>query len=76
MRYTDLEFATPQQQKYGFYMIVWDYKKANSHKTCTQIANALDTPFADVNGALQAGANFHCHSPRHKRCHHWPKCSL
>jgi hypothetical protein len=75
MRYTDLEFATPKQQKYGFYIIVWDYKKANPNKTCTEIANALDMQFADVNGALQAYANFHCKRPRRKVCHHNPKCA-
>jgi len=76
MIWTDLEYPTEQQQKYGFYVLVWDYKRANPNKTCTEIAIALDTPFDDVNGALQAGANYHCYAPYRKRCHHHPKCSV
>ena len=76
MIWTDLEYPTEQQQKYAFYVLVWDYKKANLNRTCTEIAIALNTRFADVNGALQANANFHCKRPKRRVCHHNPKCGL
>ena len=75
MIWTDLMYPTEQQQKYAFYVLVWDYKRANPNKTVTQIAKDLDTQFADVNGALQARANFNCKRPHRKVCHHNPKCS-
>jgi hypothetical protein len=75
MIWTDLEYPTEQQQKYAFYVLVWDYKKLNPKATCTEIAYALNTPFADVHGAMQARANYYCKRLRKKRCHHYPKCA-
>jgi hypothetical protein len=77
MIWTDLEYPTEQQQKYGFYVLVWEYKKRNMHLNSKQIAQDLDTRWHDVIGALRAYANFHCKDPWHGKCSCRPRtCKL